>query len=234
MKRVNRQFVAGLVALAALMLSASAAFAQSSDTFRVHPLNGQAVAGRLGDITRDKVTLQSPGGAKEFAVNEIKYVQLPSDPRDLLEARNAAFDENYGRVLELLDKIPPPQLATEAIRQDIDYYRALANAHLALEGNADPKEAGKALLTYLNTNKNSYHYYEANQLAGDLLVSLGRYDQAAPYYNEVAGAPGPIIKFAPRCCWAERCKRRASTWMPSNNSTLLWLPTPKEKRRRCN
>src|SRR5262249_40101553 len=47
---------------------------------------------------------------------------------------------------------------------------------------------------YLNANKNSYHYYEANELAGDLLVALGRYDQAAPFYAAIAAAPWPDYK----------------------------------------
>jgi tetratricopeptide (TPR) repeat protein len=174
-------------------LNAAVARAQS-DTYKVHPLEGPPVAGKLGDITHDKVSLQTSSGTKEFAVNEIKFVQLPSEPRDLLEARIAALDGNDPRVLELVDKIPPPQLASEAIRQEVDYYRAMANAHLALDGQGDPAAAGKTLLTWLRANANSYHYYDANQTTGDLLMSLGRNDQATPYYNEVASAPWPEFK----------------------------------------
>ena len=97
-------------------------------------------------------------------------------------------------MLELIDKIPPPQMASEAIRQEVDYYRAMANAHLALDGQGDPANAGKTLLTWLRANANSYHYYDANQTTGDLLMSLGRNDQATPYYNEVASAPWPEFK----------------------------------------
>ena len=74
-------------------LNAIAAHAQS-ETYKVHPLEGQPVAGKLGDITHDKVSLQRSSGTKDFAVNDIKFVQLPSEPRDLLKARIAALDGN--------------------------------------------------------------------------------------------------------------------------------------------
>ncbi|HEY2762120.1 MAG TPA: hypothetical protein VGI75_15285, partial [Pirellulales bacterium] len=182
-----------LIVLTIGALVPAVGFAQS-DTYKVHPLEGQPVAGKLGDITHDKVSLQTASGTKEFAVNEIKFVQLPSEPRDLTEARIAALDQNDSRVLELIDKIPPPQLASEAIRQEVDYYRAMANAQLALDGQGDPAAAGKALLAWLRANANSYHYYDANQTTGDLLVSLGRNDQAASYYNEITSAPWPQFK----------------------------------------
>src|SRR5262249_45594483 len=120
-----RQFVC-LCGFIALVASATSAAAQS-EVYRVHPLNGQPVTGRLGDMSKDKVVLQVGSTTKEFPVNEIKFVQLPGAPRDLIEAQNAAGDGDYGRVIELLDKIPPPQLANETVKQEVDFYRALAN-----------------------------------------------------------------------------------------------------------
>jgi len=181
-------------------LARSSVVLAQAEVYRVVPASGQPVTGRLGEITRDSVRLQVGSTSKEFAVNEIKFVQLPSAPRDLIEAQNAAADGDWGRVLELLDKIPPPQLANEAIKQEVDLYHALANARLAVAGGAgapaaaDAQAAGTALVAYLNANKNSYHFYDVNEAVGDLLVSMGRVEQAAPYYNELAAAPWPEYK----------------------------------------
>jgi tetratricopeptide (TPR) repeat protein len=145
-------------------------------------------------MTKDKVTLQTIPTPKEFPVNEIKYLQIPGEPRELMDARNASLDGHYQQTIDLLDKIPPPQLSSEAVKQDAEYYRILANAKLAAGGISDAKAAGTALVGFLKNNKDSYHFYEANQAAGDLLVAIGRNDQAASYYSELANAPFPEIK----------------------------------------
>jgi hypothetical protein len=145
-------------------------------------------------MTKDKVRLELTSCNKEFAVNEIKFVQLPSEPRELTEARNFALDGKYDQALATLDKIPPPLLANEAIRQDVDYYRTLNNARLAINRADDARAAGTALVAYINANKNSYHFYEANETAGDLLVTIGRHEQAIPYFRELSNAAWPDYK----------------------------------------
>jgi tetratricopeptide (TPR) repeat protein len=180
----------------ALAADAPIAFAQA-EVYRVHPASGQPVTGRLGEITKDKVVLQIGSSTKEFAVNEIKLVQLPGAPRDLIEAQNAAADADWGRVIELLDKIPPPQLANEAVKQEVDFYRALANARLAVTGGAPAAEAqaaGTALVAYLKANPNTWHFYDTSEAVGDLLVSMGRFEQAPNFYNGLANAPWPEYK----------------------------------------
>lgn len=165
------------------------------DFDRVHLLNGQSVAGHIDEMTKNKVVVQLLQGPKEVPVNEIKYVQFASEPRELMTVRNDVFGGHYEQVVETLDKIPPPQRGSvESIRQDIDYYNALAAARLAAGGAGDAQAAGRSLLTFINANKDSYHFYDANEAIGDLLVSIGRYDQAATYYNELASAPWPDFR----------------------------------------
>jgi tetratricopeptide (TPR) repeat protein len=165
-----------------------------ADYYRVILLNGPPAFGRLGEVSKDKIVLQTTPNPKEIPINEIKYVQFPSEPRDLAEARNVAVDGHWDQVLDWLNKIPPPQLTNDAVRQDADYYRALAAARLAAEGVGDPRAAGTALFDFLKANPDSYHYYEANEAAGDLLMAMGRYDQAPAYYAALAGAPWPDYK----------------------------------------
>jgi tetratricopeptide (TPR) repeat protein len=174
----------------AIACSASVALAQS-EYYRVHLQNGSIVPGRLTEITKDKVVLQSTPSPKEFPVNELKFVQIPAEPKELMEARNAAVDGHNEEVIAALDKIPPPALGKEDIKQDVEFYRALANARLAMAGTGDARAAGSALVSFINANKNSYHFYEANETAGDLLVAVGMYDQAPTYYRALAAAPWP-------------------------------------------
>ena len=78
--------------------------------------------------------------------------------------------------------------------QDFEFYRALAAARLALAGSGSIAEAGRAMLVFEKAHKNSFHYFEACETIGDLLVALGKFDQAEAYYNKVAEAPWPQYK----------------------------------------
>jgi tetratricopeptide (TPR) repeat protein len=174
------------------LAGAAAAWGQA-DYYHVVLANGTPAFGRLGEVTKDKIVLETTP-PKVIPINEVKYVQFPNEPRDLTEARNSAIDGHWEQTLEWINKIPPPQLTNDAIRQDADYYRALASARLAAGGIGNARAAGTALLDFLKANKDSYHFYEANEAAGDLLMAMGRYDQAPTYYEALANAPWPDYK----------------------------------------
>ncbi len=218
-----------LIAFLLVAMGAPQVHAQS-EYYRVHPLTGTPAIGRLGEMTKDKVRLDLSSGSKEIAVNEIKYVQLPSEPRELMEARNFVLDGKFEQGLTALDKIPPPLLANEVIRQDADYYRTLAGARLAINHQGDAKAAGTVLVAFINANKNSYHFYEANETAGELLLSIGRNEQAVPYFQELARRLGPTTKFALRFRSAARSSCNVNFPKPSANSMPPWPSKAKAKR----
>ena len=78
--------------------------------------------------------------------------------------------------------------------QDVEFYKALCAAKLALGGTGSKAEAGRSMLLFEKAHKNSFHYFEACEMLGDLLVSLGKFDQAETYYNKLAEAPWPEYK----------------------------------------
>jgi hypothetical protein len=60
------------------------------------------------------------------------------------------------------------------------------------------KEIGPQLIKFLNDHPNSFHYYEGNELAGNLLVWLGNVEQdptkfaaATTFYDKLAASPWP-------------------------------------------
>lgn len=165
------------------------------DYDRIHLPNGQSVPARIGEITADKVVVQQSGSSKEYPVNEIRFIQFAGEPREMLEVRTAHHDGNYQRMIEALDKIPPAQLGvSERVKQDVDFYRALASAKLAAQGMGDVRAAGQTLVGFINSNKSNYHFYEANEAAGDLLMAINRPEQALTYYQALAKAPWPAMK----------------------------------------
>jgi tetratricopeptide (TPR) repeat protein len=84
--------------------------------------------------------------------------------------------------------------ARKEVQQDYDFYLAYCAAKLALSGEGEIKEAGPKMLAWVNANPTSFHYYEACQILGDLLLALHRYDQAAVYYGKLADSPFPELK----------------------------------------
>jgi hypothetical protein len=174
--------------------NAAVAFGQAENG-KVYLFNGQTLSGKFNELTRDKIVIsQPPGSPKQYAINEVKFIQLPGEPKDLMDARQAALRSQFDHVIEIVDKIPPASLKDEKIRQEVEFYRVLAMARLAEAGGGDRAAAGRALLAYLNANKDSHHYYDANEAAGDLLVAMQRFDQAPRYYTELSGAPWPDAK----------------------------------------
>ncbi|MCC7085958.1 MAG: hypothetical protein IT427_13225 [Pirellulales bacterium] len=191
--RATRRSIFCLVVLTTLW-SPAASFGQTEHG-KVHLFSGQTLTGRFNELTRDKIVIaQPPGSPKQFAINEVKFIQFPGEPKELMDARQAALRSQWDHVLEIVNKIAPVELKNEQVRQEVEFYRVLAAARLAEAGGSDPAAAGRALLAYINANKDSHHYYDANEAAGDLLVSMQRFEQASPYYLELAAAPWPDAK----------------------------------------
>ena len=71
--------------------------------------------------------------------------------------------------LKKIEKTPD----REAVRQDIEFYKALCSAKLAMTGNMKIADAGRMMKTFADANTKSYHYFEASQVVGDLLVAAG-------------------------------------------------------------
>ncbi len=50
------------------------------------------------------------------------------------------------------------------------------------------------MLAFLKAYPDNYHYFEANEIIGDLLISLGQYEKAEEYYKVLGEAASPAIK----------------------------------------
>jgi tetratricopeptide (TPR) repeat protein len=82
------------------------------------------------------------------------------------------------------------------IRQDIEFYTALANSRLALASREDQqlRDAGREMHGFVTANRRNYHYYEAIEVLGDLFAAVGRYDEAQTRYAALASTPWPEFK----------------------------------------
>ncbi len=138
---------------------------------------------------------QSSGGAlvKQIPANQIDMILYEGEPADLKKAKNQVLAGHYAEGLATLKKIEKTP-DREAVRQDIEFYKALCSAKLAMTGNMKIADAGRMMKTFADANTKSYHYFEASQVVGDLLVAAGFYAPAAEYYARLDAAPWPDYK----------------------------------------
>lgn len=178
-----------LVALVAWLVVAAAASAV--DTVRLH--EGQVV-GRVLEVGPTKVRVdRGSSGVEEVDTNRIEMILYESELSVLKTAKLAIIGGRYEDALESLSRLELGAGERAEIKQDVQFYLALCKARLALAANDQQAitEAGQLMVAFINGNAESYHFYEACALVGDMLVAVGKYAPAQQYYERLASAPWP-------------------------------------------
>jgi tetratricopeptide (TPR) repeat protein len=162
---------------------------------RIKPKEGPTVSG-LTEISRFEVVVRQGAITKKVPVNEIEYMVFEMEPIELQTARVEALKEEYDEALKTLAKIKPEDLRRPETKAEFQFYKAISSAQLAI-GEGSPKaitDAGRQLMAFEKSFPDSFHYLQACEMLGDLLVSLGKYDMAATYYEKLSSAPWPDYK----------------------------------------
>jgi tetratricopeptide (TPR) repeat protein len=151
------------------------------------------VSGTIKEVGKYEVKINRTGGEEAVPTNDIEYIRFDGEPPQLNIIRSHVLGGRYNDALDALAKLTETPAKLE-IKQEIDYLRAISKARLALSGSADLREAGSEMANFLRANPGSYHFLEANELVGDLLVALGDGDKAVPFYDALGQAPWPDTK----------------------------------------
>ena len=157
--------------------------------------SGQTVSGTIKGITKDGVEIEkTAGGSEKVPVLEIDSVRFDGEPTQLASVRalvnNGAIDD----AVKQLAKVDPATATRPEAQQELQFYKAYCQARQALAGNGDVTAAGTAMNTWLKANGNSFHFYPATELVGDLLVKAGNFEAAASFYGQLEQAPIPELK----------------------------------------
>jgi tetratricopeptide (TPR) repeat protein len=147
--------------------------------------------GRISAVGHDEVTLDVMGTPRPFAVQDIVRITYAEEPSELNAARTAVIQKNYNQALQDLRKLDGQKIERDLIRQDIEYFRALAQCRLAMGEGGDKAAATTAMVNFVKAAPQSYHFYEAAEVLGDLAMSSGKWADAARYYGPIAGAKSP-------------------------------------------
>jgi tetratricopeptide (TPR) repeat protein len=156
---------------------------------QIYLAKGTPNRGNITEMGRDQVTLEMSGVARPFATNEIVRISYADEPTELANARNAVLQRNWGQAQIELAKLEGQTLARDLIRHDVEYYKALCLAKLAMTEGGDKNAATNAMLNFVRLAGQSYHYYDAAEVLGDLAVASNAHDKAVTYYKALKGAP---------------------------------------------
>lgn len=162
----------------------------------VAPERGAPTFGTISEITRVQIAIDTNQGKKLFPVNEIRKVTFQGEPRELKNAREGILSGQLENSRSDLEKISVADITRKEILQDIEFYKGYCDGRLALVGGGDKGAAVKSLRAFVENpdNAQSFHYFAAIELLGDLAVALTRFDSGIKYYNQLGEAPWPDMK----------------------------------------
>jgi tetratricopeptide (TPR) repeat protein len=177
-----------IAALAACLLAVPALSRAADDTIKKVGETA-TIKCSISSITKDEVKYEKSGKEETLPTYEIESIRLADEPAQLNLIRNMSNNGAYENALKAIDKINADSIDKPEVKGELQYLRAYCNARLALGGSGDVGDAGRQVKEFIDNNSNSHHYYPANELAGDLLVALGKYDAATNFYKKLGTAP---------------------------------------------
>ncbi len=183
-----------LVSLIVLSIGMLLPAAQAVAVDRVKLTAGNQASGTITEITPTEVTVELGATKRQHPVNGIESITFDDEPNDLTQARFAVAAGRYADAAQLLAKIDLTKIKRPAIAEDIEFYKAIASARAALNGNGSVADAGRALVSFERAHATSYHYFDVCETLGDLLTLANLPDRALGYYTKLGTAPWPEHK----------------------------------------
>jgi tetratricopeptide (TPR) repeat protein len=153
--------------------------------------NSGSVLGNIRSTSPVKVEMERNGEIKDISVNQIETIFYGIEPASLRNAKISILGGRYEEALGAIGRINADEITQKQLREDIEYYTALAEAKLAISGSGKIAEAGRSMIAFTKKYPASYHYFQACETIGDLLVANRTFANAEEYYAKVAKAPWP-------------------------------------------
>jgi tetratricopeptide (TPR) repeat protein len=189
MKLIRSGHVIGGLMVA--VLAAVQLEAQDTITLGRRVRGGSKLLGKITGVSPTEITVSTSGTERKVPVNEVARISLSGEPVALRQGRTAILAGQYEQALESLQGLELSDSNDAILRQEVGFYRVLAQAQLALLGGGDAKEAEAAMKAFLVKERNTYHFFEIAEVLGHLARAAGDYAGAARYYQQLAKAPWP-------------------------------------------
>jgi len=124
---------------------------------------------------------------QKLTPDQVLAFQFSDEPLELSTARVEVEVGNYEEALEKLDAIDPTETEStrEAVRWEVAWLKAFSAAKLASSDAAKIEDGVKALTTFIKETPESYRYYDACELLGDLGVTSRKLEIANRFYAKL-------------------------------------------------
>lgn len=173
------------VFVGAIVLLSGNAFGQND---RLYDVEGNNIAGTITATNPKGVQLKKGGSTQSVISSNVKKILFDGDPSSLVKGREFAVDNQYDQALSELQNVDASKIKRALVKADLQFYMALSQAKLALSGKGAKDAAVVSMLNFIKQNRDSWHFFDAAKVLGDLALGLGKPDEATKYYKLLGGA----------------------------------------------
>ena len=184
----QRLLTTACLALGLMLWAATTAQAQFDKVFGP---KGTPESGTVVKMNKQEVGIDVGGRVVTFPVKDVRKITYADDPPELSNARDSAMQGQLEQALDEIKQINVGTITRQAVKEDVAYYKVYAEAKLALAGQREQAAASDQLFGFVRANPQSYHFYEAAELLGDLASAQSDWDKASAYYGSLAGSGWP-------------------------------------------
>lgn len=170
------------------------AVGQTAD--RVNLLGGTSIAGKIVSVSPLVVEVEnSDGDSQKVAIETVREVQFGAEPQSLKNARGMLLRGRGADAKEEVAKIEADELdgAEPLVLAEVDFVRAGAAAQAVLGGGGDLAVAAKTVTDYLAKHPKSHHFFQMQEMLGDIHARAGKPAEAVAAYQQLENGP-PALK----------------------------------------
>jgi tetratricopeptide (TPR) repeat protein len=165
--------------------------AQAQTPDRVSSTEG-VLTGKVVGVSSQQVEVEDRGGeTRKIPIDQVRDVQFGGEPQSLRAARSMLARGRAADAAEEVAKVEAGELdgAEPLVLAEMDFVKAAAAGRAALAAGADPKDSGRLVGEFLAKHPQSHHFFDMQQLLGDLLARAGKADAALAAYATLAKGP---------------------------------------------
>jgi tetratricopeptide (TPR) repeat protein len=168
---------------------------------RIILVDGTEVEGTITSLSPNDIEIASGRGAaaERITIAAVREVRFEDEPESLASSRVLLQRRDARAARDELAKILPVELQEgvvgSRVRQEYEYLKTAAAALAADPAGAPAATA--AFAAFLDRNARSHHFYEGQELLGDLLAAAGNPDGAKAAYRQLdLGPPALRVRSA--------------------------------------
>lgn len=161
--------------------------------------DGRTIQGKVTEVTRTGITVK-PAVGPEVTVpaNDVNAVRWDGSPLKLQLAINDELNGRLDKALEGYRAAQEENSASGPLQSELEFLEIRTVAKQALQSSGEPMEAAARLETFLQSNPDSYHYFQSKELLSRLYLAGGNNGKAREMLDAMSQAPWNDVKMAAR------------------------------------